>query len=120
VCKFDIKMTRVREAFQSLTIQPQINFPPPPLPPGLNPQQIEQFIQAWYANAAPPLLQQAVADAINRARKAAPTKGFQRVEHRRRWEVERAATTAAPSTTRASQPGTHVGRKRSARGKVKA
>jgi len=88
VCKFDLKLTRVREALQTLTIQPQITFPPPALPAGLDSQQIEQFIQARYTNAAPPLLQRAVADAIDRARKATPTKGLQRLEHRRRWEEE--------------------------------
>jgi hypothetical protein len=91
VCKFDIRMTRVREPLQNLTIQPQITFPPPPLQPGMDPQQIQQFVQDWYNNAALPLLQRAVGDAIDRARKATPTKGFQRLEHRRRWEDEAVA-----------------------------
>ncbi len=88
ICKFDVKMTRVRETIQSLTIQPQISFPPPPLPAGLNQAQFDQFIQSWYNAAAPALLQRAVTDAMDQARKAAPTKGFQRIEHRRRWETE--------------------------------
>lgn len=112
VCKFDLKMTRVREALQSLTIQPTISFLPPPLPPGINQQQFEQFLQAWYANTAPTLLQRAVSDAVEQARKAAPTKGFQKMEHRRRWDDE-PVTPPEPSGTESPSKGSpSEGRKR--------
>jgi hypothetical protein len=104
VCRFDVKLTRVREALQTLTIQPQITFPPPNLPAGLDAAQITQFIEQWYSNAAPPLLRQAIADAIDRARKAMTTKGFQRLEHRRRWEDEVPSSAAEAAKTPPAKP----------------
>jgi hypothetical protein len=88
VCKFDTKITRQREQFQNLSVQPQVNLSPPALPAGLDPQQIMQVLQQWMQTVVPPLLQAAVNDAVQRALRAAPTKGYQRLEYGRRWENE--------------------------------
>src|SRR5208282_217146 len=88
VCKYDIKITRSREPFQSLTVSPQISLSAPALPAGIDQAQAMQILQAWMQNIAPQVLQQAVNDAVEKAKKGAPTKGFQRVEYMRRWEDE--------------------------------
>ena len=88
VCKYDMKITRAREPFQSLTVSPQISLTAPALPPGINQGQAMKILQMWVQNVAPQVLQQAVNDAVEKATKSAPTKGFQRVEYMRRWEDE--------------------------------
>jgi hypothetical protein len=89
-CKYDVKMTRMRRAMQSLTIQPQITFPPPALAPGLDANQFNQAIMQWYQAIGLPVITQAVNDALEKVRKAQPTEGYQRIEHRRRWQFEEA------------------------------
>ena len=86
VCKFDVRMKRVREPMESLTIQPQISFPAPILPVGVDMGQITQIIQDWYTQVAPNLMKQSVADVVAKAKKSTATIGFKRTEIRRRWE----------------------------------
>jgi hypothetical protein len=88
VCKYDMKITRLREPFQSLTVSPQISLNAPAIPAGIDQAQVIQILQLWLQNAAPQAVQQAVDNAVQQVKKAAPTKGFQRVEFMRRWESE--------------------------------
>lgn len=88
VCRYDVKMTRVRKPMQSLTIQPQINFPPPALPAGIDAEQFNQAVGQWYQGIGLPIIQATINEAIERARKSTPTEGYQRIEHRRRWELD--------------------------------
>jgi hypothetical protein len=83
VCKYDMKITRIREPFQSLTVSPQITLSAPALPAGVDQAQAMQILQLWVQNVAPQVLQQATNDAVEKAKKSAPTKGFQRVEYQR-------------------------------------
>ena len=81
VCKFDMRITRTREMFQSLTVSPQITLASPALPAGIDQAQVMQLLQVWMQTVAPQVVQQVVNDAVEKARKSAPTKGFQRVEY---------------------------------------
>jgi hypothetical protein len=75
VCKTDVKITRQREQFQNLSVQPQITLQPPALPDGIDQQQVMGLLQPWM-QAVPQLIQVVVNDAIQRALRAAPTRGY--------------------------------------------
>ena len=76
VCKYDIKITRAREPFQSLTVSPQISLSAPALPAGVDQTQAMQILQIWVQNVAPQLLQRAVNDAVEKAQKKRSHKGI--------------------------------------------
>ena len=74
-CMCDIKIIRLRESFQNLTVSPQLTVTTPQMPPGVDPAQAIQILQHWLQNVAPQILEQAVNDAVEKAKKAAPPKG---------------------------------------------
>ena len=67
----DIEAKRLRQVNQPINLNPQISLPQ--VPPNLNEQQIQQFLQTWLSQNLPILLQNATKDAIEAFLKTQPS-----------------------------------------------
>lgn len=67
----DVEAKRLRQVNQPINLNPQISLPQ--VPPNLNEQQIQQFLQNWLSKNLPVLLQNATKDAIEAFLKTQPS-----------------------------------------------
>ena len=67
----DVEAKRLRQVNQPINLNPQISLPQ--VPPNLNEQQIQQFLQNWLSQNLPVLLQNATKDAIEAFLKTQPS-----------------------------------------------
>ena len=67
----DVEAKRLRQVNQPINLNPQISLPQ--VPPNLNEQQIQQFLQTWLSQNLPVLLQNATKDAIEAFLKTQPS-----------------------------------------------
>jgi hypothetical protein len=67
----DVEARRLRQINQPININPQISMPQ--IPPNLNEQQIQQFLQNWLSQNLPALLKEATKLAVDQFLKAQPS-----------------------------------------------
>lgn len=67
----DVEAKWLRQVNQPINLNPQISLPQ--VPPNLNEQQIQQFLQTWLSQNLPVLLQNATKDAIEAFLKTQPS-----------------------------------------------
>ena len=90
VCAFDLRVRRLRNVPPAININmPNLQLAVPPVPNGLDNAQIQAFINQIVTPVVQKQVEVATKDAAEKFLKALPAKGFEHVQTKAGWKLDR-------------------------------